>query len=336
MKSRIAVLLIILQATLATGAHGVEPAKRPDASPVANGHARSDVAGAQGVPFGIAQAADDFRILTFNIWCDGKGGKLPLGRTVKAIRAARADIVGLQECEKTARPLAERLGFTFVDQDGDTALLSRFPIVGMTPSRKGVRIRLGSGREILVFNLHLFDAPYQPYQLLNIPYGDHPFLATAAAAVAAARKTRGPAMAIVLRETEEAVKEGLPTFVVGDFNEPSPLDWTAAAARAGRHPLKVLWPAGWDLIRVGFVDAYRAIHPDELRFPGFTWTPTTDPADPKDHHDRIDFIYFKAGPGLRLDAVDVVGESKARADIVLRPYPSDHRAVAAGFRLERE
>ena len=55
---------------------------------------------------------------------------------------------------------------------------------------------------------------------------------------------------------------------------------------------------------------------------------TTDDATVT-HHDRIDFVYFK-GEGLQLTAGRIVGEDKKNADIVISPYPSDHRAVVAG------
>ena len=55
---------------------------------------------------------------------------------------------------------------------------------------------------------------------------------------------------------------------------------------------------------------------------------TTDDATP--HHARIDFVYFK-GEGLQLYTVHVAGEDKRNADIVISPYPSDHRAVAGTF-----
>jgi len=38
--------------------------------------------------------------------------------------------------------------------------------------------------------------------------------------------------------------------------------------------------------------------------------------DPKDHHDRIDFVYFR-GQGLRLNEVKLVGENKENADLVV-------------------
>ena len=54
--------------------------------------------------------------------------------------------------------------------------------------------------------------------------------------------------------------------------------------------------------------------------------------DPTTHHDRIDFVYYK-GKGVKLNWVKVVGESKENADIVITPYPSDHRAVVAAFTI---
>lgn len=54
--------------------------------------------------------------------------------------------------------------------------------------------------------------------------------------------------------------------------------------------------------------------------------------DPTTHHDRIDFVYYK-GKGVQLKAAEVVGENKENADIVISPYPSDHRAVVAAFML---
>jgi exodeoxyribonuclease III len=39
-------------------------------------------------------------------------------------------------------------------------------------------VELSDGR-LYVFNIHLGASPYQPYQLLGIPYGNAPFLETA-------------------------------------------------------------------------------------------------------------------------------------------------------------
>ena len=120
--------------------------------------------------------------------------------------------------------------------------------------------------------------------------------------------------------------------MVGDFNEPSHLDWTEEAALAGRHPMKVEYPNSKAMSKAGFADAYRTLYPDEIKHPGFTWSPMYKTDDPTTHHDRIDFVYFK-GKGVQLNAAKIVGEHKETADIVISPYPSDHRAVVAAFTL---
>ena len=86
------------------------------------------------------------------------------------------------------------------------------------------------------------------------------------------------------------------------------------------------------MAKSGFRDSYRAIYPDEMKNPGLTWSPAYKVGDPRTHHDRIDFVYFK-GKGLQVIGVKILGENKENADLVLTPYPSDHRAVVATFTL---
>jgi endonuclease/exonuclease/phosphatase (EEP) superfamily protein YafD len=85
----------------------------------------------------------------------------------------------------------------------------------------------------------------------------------------------------------------------------------------------------------GFTDAWRTLYPDEMKNPGITWSPAYKVGDPRTHHDRIDFVYFK-GEGLKVTEVKIVGENKKNADIVVSPYPSDHRAVVASFTLPHQ
>ena len=63
--------------------------------------------------------------------------------------------------------------------------------------------------------------------------------------------------------------------------------------------------------------------------PGFAWTPLPSPDEV---FDRIDLVYY-AGAGIVPTEVAIVGEDAANADIVIDPYPSDHRGVAATFRF---
>lgn len=284
-------------------------------------------------------SAAELRVMSFNLWHGGDAGKQPLSQTAEVIRAAKADIIGLQETggyekEKgsgrpdNGRKLAEMLGWHYFDQGQRMGILSRFPTVTNTPQKWGVAIRLPSGGEVRMFNTHLAHAPYQPYQLAGIPYSNGRFIKTAEEAVDEARKARGKQVEQLVSELKPALAGGGPVFVTGDFNEPSGLDWTARAAKAGRYPVAVEYPSTLAVMQAGMRDAYRTTHPNELTHPGHTWTPTTRPDDPKDRHDRIDFVFF-AGANVKVKRCDVVGEIKQFADIIVQPYPSDHRAVVA-------
>ncbi|MDP6543251.1 MAG: endonuclease/exonuclease/phosphatase family protein [Phycisphaerae bacterium] len=275
------------------------------------------------------------RIMTFNIWGYGKGRKFPPARIAEVIKASKADIVGLQENRKTARALADMLGWHYVKQGRSAALLTRFEIVETTEKKHGIKIRLASGQEVFVFNVHFLPSPYQPYQLLNIPYGGAPFIKTEKEAIAAAGKVHGGHLKSLLEEIQAARDQEIPIFITGDFNEPSHLDWTEPAARSGRHPIKVSYPSSSALTEAGFADAYRTVHPDEMKMPGYTWTPVTKITDPKDHHDRIDFIYFR-GKGVRVKRVEIVGENSKNADVVVKAYPFDHRAVVATVGIAKQ
>src|SRR5262249_32959497 len=156
---------------------------------------------------------------------------------------------------------------------GYTAMLTRFKIEGKTAGGNGIVVRTPGGRRLAFFNKHLFYKPYQPYQLLGIPYEDAPFVKTEQEAIAEAVKARGADVQEVLKDIASLNDHLLPTIFVCDCNEPSFLDWTEAAAKAGRHPIKVEWPSTKALADVGFKDAYRQMYPDEMAHPGFTWTP---------------------------------------------------------------
>jgi exodeoxyribonuclease-3 len=302
---------------------------------------------------GAAQAQQtELTVMSFNIWGGGANEKKPVDETVAAIKAAGADIIGIQETrlegdpctaetcppagDSIAAKVAAALGFHVYDQTKvndalwANAVISRYPIGKATPNDLGVDIDV-NGRKVLIFNIHLDDAPYQPYQLLNIEYGPFPYLKTAEEAVVSATATRGPALKLLF-EDMAAAGEADAAFVTGDFNEPSHRDWTEATVKAGLHPLPVPFPTVKAVEEKGFVDTFRAVFPDAAAKPGFTWTPTSDPKAADDHHDRIDFVLAR-GATLEVLSAGVVGEKTPEADIVVTPWPSDHRAVVAKVRF---
>jgi sialidase-1 len=284
-----------------------------------------------------ADTTDTVRVMTYNLWIGGESGGQPLAQSALVIQSARADIVGVQESRgeqrsdgsrpDNAAEIARMLGWHHVDQGGGRAVLSRFPITGLTPGRQGAIVALPSGRPLYVFNVHLPASPYQPYQLLRIPYGDAPFLDTAEELVAAAHAARGDGVTALLQELSPRIQAGDAVVLTGDFNEPSHGDWILAAVEAGLAPLAVPYPTTRRILEAGMVDAYRSLYLNPVSHPGWTWTPITSEDDPDDRHDRIDMIF--TGPGIATASVAIVGERAERADIVVRPYPSDHRALVA-------
>ncbi len=295
-----------------------------------------------------AQSAETtVTIMSFNIWGAGANNDKPIDETVAAIKAVNPDIIGLQETraesdpcddvcpptgESRAKAIAEALGYNYYDQTAQNdalwanAILSKFPIGRATPNDLGVTIDV-NGRKVNVFNIHLDDSPYQPYQLLGIEYGPFPFIKTEAEAVKFAEETRGPALK-KLFDDMAAAGEADASFVFGDFNEPSHLDWTEAAVKAGNQPLPVAFPSTLSIEKKGFVDTFRMKFPDPAAKPGFTWTPTSEPTDKEDHHDRIDFALAK-GANLKVLDAGIVGEKSPQADIVVTPWPADHRSTFA-------
>lgn len=292
--------------------------------------------------------AETLRVMSFNIWGGGANEGKGIEQTVAAIKAAGADVVGLQETrlegdpctaevcpavgQSVAPAIAKALGWYVHDQTAENvalwanAVISRYPIGAPSPNDLGVSLDV-NGKTVWLFNIHLDDEPYQPYQLLGIEYGPAPFVTTEAEAVKYATETRGPALDLLMADMELAAGAAA-VFVTGDFNEPSLHDWTAEAVATGRHPVVVDWPTTGRLVAAGFADAYRAVHPDPVENPAYTWTPAYDEAATDDHPDRIDFVLVR-GDGVRVTDAGIVGEDGPRSDIVVTPWPSDHRAVVA-------
>ncbi len=261
------------------------------------------------------------RVATLNIQLGGLGGG-GSAAMAEVIEASGADVVGLQESFGAASGIARELGWNSAGA-GDVAFVTRFPIT--RESSESVRVEACPGHEIVVGNVHLAPYPYGPYDLRDDP------ALTPEELIAAANEARADAIASALGELQADLDSDAAVFLVGDFNEPSHLDWTEAAAEAGHHlGASVAWPTSDAVVAAGLVDTYRALVPDEVEDLGETWTP--DPG-PDEVHDRIDLLYHAGSDVIPLE-VAIVGENRQMADIVVDPYPTDHRAVVAGYRLQ--
>jgi endonuclease/exonuclease/phosphatase family metal-dependent hydrolase len=267
-------------------------------------------------------AAEPLTVMTFNVWYGG--GQVEFDRIGDAIEAAGADVVGVQEPEGQLRRIAEAAGMSYVDDS--LHLISRYPI--HPAQRDGIRfgyVAPSPRRVVAIANVHL---PWGPYGPVLVRDGRTP-----AQVLRNERATRLGEIRPYLRPLARLGARGVPTFLVGDFNSPSHLDWTpaAAAAQAVRYPLR--WPVSAALERAGFRDSYREAHPDPVARPGLTWTPGTPPPRirPRETLDRIDWI-TATGPATTV-ASRLVGEPGGPDVDVGVPWGSDHRAVASTFEV---
>lgn len=265
------------------------------------------------------------RVLSYNILRGGVYEDQPLSRTIEVLKAANADLIGIQERGSSLEALAEAIGFHAHPLGGSTGILSRYPIAGH--SANGVTVVTDRGTRIVIYNVHLAPYPYQPYDLRDGK------IETEDETLESARASRS--MTDVLGEMKNHLESGMPVFLVGDFNEPSHLDWTAEAVEKGMHPLVVAWPVSSDIIAAGMRDGYREIHPDPVTHPAFTWTPGYLPPTMTDDevHDRIDRVYV-SGEGVVPVAAEVLGPDEDLSTIIVQPYPSDHRAVLVEFEID--
>ena len=215
------------------------------------------------------------------------------------IRASGADIVGIEEGEHNAGVIAAGARLVRERADpGDLALPDRRPA--------GRRRRRTSGSRSLPGRfVAIGERPpaVGPVRAVRDPRRRHPRRGAGAGA-----STRLPAIQDQLAALPALAAAGMPTFLTGDFNSPSHLDWTAAVSAVRPEvPYPVDWPVSQALADAGFQDSYREIHPDPVAVPGFTWTPGGPESDPREVHDRIDWV-LASGPATAI-ASTVVGEA---------------------------
>lgn len=272
-------------------------------------------------------------IMSFNVWTVDNT-QPGMDKIVDIVRQSGADIVGFQELSN-ASAVSGALGWFLLSQNSsDVQIISRYPIVAESSSSlyKGAKIRVAAETDIWLFNCHLPAYPYQPEDLR-----DGALAQSEAAVIAAAQAIRGSQVAALTNEIISVnVISRYPTFVTGDFNEPSHLDWTQAAADATprEFDLAVRWPASFSITEAGFTDSFRALRGDAVAVPGYTWTPGSPPPNigANEVHDRIDFVYA-AGPDVEFKSSYNIGYTKnnTNTDIEIADYPSDHRAVISTF-----
>ena len=311
-----------------------------------------------------AQEVVQFRLMTFNILQGGGNAKnvgfgnelfggSRIDEIASAIKLAKADVVGIQEdCSSKSNVILNKLGDGWYRAG---KVYSKFPskliYSNKDRSLEVVDVELSGSRVVRIVNCHWWPNNYGPFlaqeKLRANPQLDLNNLAKLIEEKGARRGgTRG--YRATIETLEDAIEKKRAIFLVGDFNEPSHLDWTEHYAQNGTDrwvdnptgtPLRlpVQWPGSVLLENIGMVDSFRYAHPNEVKKPGNTWTPPYPKETPGRRPygdqvlDRIDRIYHH-GNKVKVLSAKVVGEKGEVSDIVIkRRWPSDHRAVVIEY-----
>jgi endonuclease/exonuclease/phosphatase family metal-dependent hydrolase len=263
-------------------------------------------------------------ILEFNI--EYGGVHVSFDKVVEAIQRSGADVVALEEAQGHTEALRRALGWPHAS--GRLQILSKYPLID-PPGADGtyLLIQLSPGQVVAIENVHLPSNPYGPFE---VKQGE-----TKSSVLELERRLRLPAIRPFLQAAESLGAQGIPVFLLGDFNAPSWRDWTPEMVGERfqiRYPVR--WPVSIAVEETGFVDSYRQVYPNPKRHPGLTWwaarphLPWWNPGKYAPQ-DRIDIIY--ALGEAKATAAELIGEAGAPVDLSVTPWPSDHRATGSTF-----
>jgi endonuclease/exonuclease/phosphatase family metal-dependent hydrolase len=289
-------------------------------------------------PAVAAEQTVRLKVMTFNIQYGGE--QWDFESVIDAIKAAKPDIVGLQEPDGNTKEIAQSAGYPYVDVRRH--IISKYPlfdsgvgertedtnppysIAGVGDHAVHAWAIIAPGLGVAIANTHLSSDPYGPDLVRDGK--------TIADVLANEEATRVPEAKALADGLGPVIKNGIPVFLTGDFNSPSWRDWTDAVTKTRtqvRYPVK--WPVSRLLEDIGFADSFRVAHPDAAAVAGLTWTPGYPHpyVRANETFDRIDYIF--AANAKTIDSV-IVGETGNPAvSIPIERWPSDHRAVVSTF-----
>ena len=273
-----------------------------------------------------ASAPVDLRVMEFNI--EYGGTVIRFRSMVEAIQAADADVVGIEEGEGNIPRLAKALDYPYYNVR--LQIVSRFPLID-PPHGNGLYlfVELSPGQVVALANVHLPAGPYSPNLIRRG--------AKLKTILQIERSVRVPAVKPAVTALSGLVAHGVPSFLLGDFNAPSRLDWTpeTVGLRYQIH-YPVDWPVSAFVEHAGFRDSFREANPDPVTDQGLTWPSGRAHVEgvwnpgPHAPADRIDFIYA-AGDATTVESETVGDSGGPDVGIGIDPWGTDHRAVVSEF-----
>lgn len=316
-------------------------------------------------------------VLQFNIWQEGTVIGNGFDAIADEIARLDPDFVTLSEvrnyrgtrfCDRIVKALADRGKEYHSFYSYDSGLLSRYPLTDSATifpheGDHGTVYRLNTeidGRKFAVYTGHLDYQNDTYYEVRGYDGNswrrmDAPLTDVDTILARNALSLRDEAIDSFITDAANQLRDGAIVIFGGDFNEPSWMDWTEATRdSADHHGVVIDWPCTRRLHDEGFTDAYRAVNPDPVAYPGYTY-PTYNDSVPcekitwtpdADERERIDYIFYHPAGGavtateaFIVGPADCVAYSKRVAhtasDSILAPiavWPTDHKAVFVRLR----
>ena len=330
------------------------------------------------VLFTSCEHKKEITVLQWNIWQEGTVVEGGFDAVVDEIARLKPDFVTFSEvrnyhntrfCDRITDALKTKYNqeyFSF--KSDDTGLLSRYPITDSTTvfplkDDHGSIYRLVAsveGQEFAVYTSHLdylTDAYYNVRGYHGSTWEEIP-IPTSIAEVLTFNDAslRDDAIRNFIKTAKEDIAKDRVVILGGDFNEPSHLDWIRETKDLyDHHGLIIPWTVTMELDNAGFIDTYRTVYPDVLKFPGFTF-PSDNPliktdkltwAPKADERDRIDYLFYYPHPNIELKDAIIFGPTKSivrnerveetSSDKFIKPlgtWPTDHKGLLVTFELK--
>ena len=307
--------------------------------------------------------------VAFNIYQEGTKVDNGFNQIQEIITKTDPDIVGFTEVRNYDGDWTTKIQQALKESNknyyrgyvgGDISLLSKYPIIDSVLTGNGsigkftVDIK---GKKIIVAVAHLDYTQYANY-LPRGYFGGTPNWGEITDSIGKLKPIKSIDSILsynLSSQRDEQINSFLkliqniktPIVLLGDFNEPSHLDWQENTKSMFDHNEMVInWQNSIALRDNGFKDSFRELYPDVVKNPGFTWpssfskNESTSWTPKADERDRIDFIYYK-GKSITVLSSAIVGPKAyyvrnklstkgTENDVFLASefdWPSDHKAV---------
>lgn len=305
--------------------------------------------------FGCA-GAQEVRILTLNVqnsledpdWDNPDWencGRSRSGQICEIVRQTNANVVCLQEYLHNDRSIVDQFEkvtgrkWYYKPCPRNCAVISTFPIL----IHKDIffqPVRVNESTVLYISSCHFHVGEYLPTELVHNPDKE------AAMKKVYAENHNGYWFHVLDEIRMETRRNGYRNnmLCIGDFNEPSHLDYTKEAYERKLVPAYGLsgTTSMMMLDSLHFKDAYdeyrKMNDKTECEWRGFTYSPTTWYYEKGLSDTRLDFIYYRA-PSLKLKECLLVGETPTHeiegdhVDIQINPWPTDHRGFLTVFEV---